>query len=458
MPDRIRRMVVSTLLGLLAGCGSQDTLPQLDQARLHLQHADAQLALDTLSSLTQVANSAASADVHYLRGVALMQLDQLAAARDELNKALELANRPRIQAGYLKLRLFARDLSAAKELIDMELEHPSNPAVRLACVYAYEAQAVRLLAIGRHEAAAAHRRRAARALENAIALADQIPEFHPELLDFAVEYDQPDAGLRLVRLMRQQSPEDVALERREIRLMIATGDQDQAIRRAHRLHLRDTNDPAAAELYAATLATAAARPSHDNAFRKLRIQFPGHISLIAHHARYLAANHKLTSACQVLATALQSKAMAKRNDLERWPLIQAAITLPLQAGATGLAEQQLNRYRGHIDDELLVIYYEGQLLHLRQDYNGARQKMTEVLKGRVDRRGRRDTLVTEAVRWLGRIRRAQGQRQSRTTTRDATPRSGPASPPDEPAPRQTQCRLRPKSQTPPTPTTFRLVA
>ena len=252
--------------------------------------------------------------------------------------------------------------------------------------------------------------------------------------------------------------EDVALERREIRLMIATGDQDQAIRLAHRLHLRDTNDPAAAELYAATLATAAARPSHDNAFRKLRIQFPGHISLIAHHARYLAANHKLTSACQVLATALQSQAMAKHNDLDRWPLIQAAITLPLQAGATGLAEQQLNRYRGHIDDELLVIYYEGQLLHLRQDYNGAQQKMTEVLKGRVDRRGRRDTLVTEAVRWLGRIRRAQGQRQSDTTTRDATPRSGPASPPDEPAPRQTRCRLRPKSQTPPTPTTFRLVA
>jgi hypothetical protein len=316
---------------------------------------------------------------------------------------------------------------------------------------------VRLLAIGRHEAAAAHRLRAARSLEKAIALADQIPEFQPELLEFAVEYDQADAGLRLVGLMRQQAPDDMGLERREIRLMIATGDHDQAIRRAHRLHLRNTADPAAAELYAATLATTAARSSHDNAFRKLRIQFPGHISLIAHHARYLAANHKLTSACQVLATALQSKAMAKRNHLERWPLIQAAITLPLQAGAIGLAEQQLNRYRGQIDDELLVTYYEGQLLHLRQDYNAAQQKMTEVIKGRVDRRGRRDPLVTEAVRWLGRIRKAQGRRQPASTTRDATPRSGPASPPDEQALRQTRCRLRPKSQTPPEPTTSQLV-
>ncbi len=412
MPDRIRRMLVSTLLGLLAGCGNQDTLPQLDQARLHLQHADAQLALDALSSLT---HTTSSADVHYLRAVALMQLDKLAAARDEFDKARELGDRPSIQAGRLKLRLFARDLSAAKELIDMELEYSADPAVRLACVYAYEAQAVRLLAIGRHEAAAAHRRRATRSLETAIALAAQIPEFHPELLEFAVEYDQADAGLILLRLMRQQAPEDVALERREIRLMIANGDHEQAIRRAHRLYLRNTADPAAAELYAATLATTTARASHDNAFRKLRIQFPGHIRLIAHHARYLAANHKLTSACQVLATALQSKAMATHNDLERWPLIQAAITLPLQAGATGLAEQQLNRYRGQIDDELLVIYYEGQLLHLRQDYDGAQQKMTEVLKGRVDRRGRRDPLVTEAVRWLGRIRRAQGRRQPATS-------------------------------------------
>ncbi|GIS63748.1 MAG: hypothetical protein CM1200mP2_59730 [Planctomycetaceae bacterium] len=70
---------------------------------------------------------------------------------------------------------------------------------------------------------------------------------------------------------------------------------------------------------------------------------------------------------------------------DRWPLIQAAITLPLQAGSTGLAEQQLNRYRNQITDELLVTYFEGQLLHLQQDYDGAQQKMTEVLKARVER-------------------------------------------------------------------------
>jgi tetratricopeptide (TPR) repeat protein len=409
MPHRLRRMCVSVILGLLAGCGSQDPPPGVALARNHLQHDDAQLALDSLAGLS------GSADIHYLKGVALMQLDKLPAAMDEFDAGLEISDQPRIRACRLKLRLFARDLPSAAKLIELELEHPADPVVRLACVYAYEAQAVRLAAEAKHEAAAAHRRRAATALDTALALVAEIPEFHPELLDFAVEYGQAQSALRLVRLMREQEPTDARLERREIRLMMATGDRDEAMGRAHRLHLRDVDDPAAAELYAASLATSTTRRPHDSAFRNLRKRFPGRIALIAHHARYLAANQKLTSACQMLATALESQGMSRKADSDRWPLIQAAINLPLQAGATGLAEQQLNRYRGEIGDELLVTYYEGQLLHLQQDYDGAQQKMTEVLRGRVDRGGRRDPLVTEAVRWLQRIRRAQDRRQPATS-------------------------------------------
>ena len=409
MPHRLRGMFVSVILGLLAGCGSQDPPPEVALARNHLQHDDAQLALDSLAGLS------GSADIHYLKGVALMQLDKLPAAMDEFDAALEISDQPRIRACRLKLRLFARDLPSAAKLIELELEHPADPVVRLACVYAYEAQAVRLAAEAKHEAAAAHRRRAATALDTALALVAEIPEFHPELLDFAVEYGQAQSALRLVRLMREQEPTDARLERREIRLMMATGDRDEAMGRAHRLHLRDVDDPAAAELYAASLATSTTRRPHDSAFRNLRKRFPGRIALIAHHARYLAANQKLTSACQMLATALESQGMSRKADSDRWPLIQAAINLPLQAGATGLAEQQLNRYRGEIGDELLVTYYEGQLLHLQQDYDGAQQKMTEVLRGRVDRGGRRDPLVTEAVRWLQRIRRAQDRRQPATS-------------------------------------------
>ena len=406
MPHRLRRMCVSVILGLLAGCGSQDPPPGVALARNHLQHDDAQLALDSLAGLS------GSADIHYLKGVALMQLDKLPAAMDEFDAGLEISDQPRIRACRLKLRLFARDLPSAAKLIELELKHPADPVVRLACVYAYEARAVRLAAENKHEAAAAHRRRADTALANALALVAEIPEFHPELLDFAVEYGQATSALRLVRLMRQQEPADARLERREIRLMMVTSDRDEATRRAHRMHLRDVNDPAGAELYAASLATSESSRPHDSAFRNLRKRFPGHIALIAHHARYLAANHKLTSACQVLATALESKTMARKADSDRWPLIQAAITLPLQAGAIGLAEQQLNRYRGEIGDELLVTYYEGQILHLQQDYDGAQQKMTEVLRGRVDRSGRRDPLVTEAVRWLQRIRRAQSREKT----------------------------------------------
>ncbi len=154
MPNRLRRMCVSVILGLLAGCDSQDPPPAVALARHHLQHDDPQLALDSLAGLTP------SADIHYLRGVALMQLDKLAAANEEFDAALEMSDQPRIRACRLKLRLFARDLSAAEKLIELELEHPADPVVRLACVYAYEARAVRLAAENKHEAAAAHRRRA----------------------------------------------------------------------------------------------------------------------------------------------------------------------------------------------------------------------------------------------------------------------------------------------------------
>lgn len=398
----MRRTVL--ILGLLAGCGSQGPTPQLQSARDHLQRSDAAQALDALAGLS------GSSDIHYLRGVALLQLDKLDAARGEFATALQHSDQPRTRACLLRLQLFGLNLTAADKLIALELDHPSDPLVRLTCVYAYEALAVRLAADSRHEAAAAHRDRSARSLETALTLAADIPEFHPELLDFAVEYDQAPAALRLVRLIRKRNPNSVELERREVRLMMAVGEQDESIRRGHRLHLRSPDDPVSAELYAATLATATSARSHDATFRKLRSRFPGRIALIAQHARYLATNHKLTSACQILATALDSESINRRPDTDRWPLIQAAITLPLQAGSTGLAEQQLNRYRNQISDELLVTYFEGQLLHLQRNYDAAQQKMTEVLRGRVDRAGRRDPLVTEAVRWLQRIRRAQSRR------------------------------------------------
>ena len=44
MPNRLRRMCVSVILGLLAGCGSQDPPPAVALARHHLQHDDPQLA------------------------------------------------------------------------------------------------------------------------------------------------------------------------------------------------------------------------------------------------------------------------------------------------------------------------------------------------------------------------------------------------------------------------------
>ncbi|MBO09779.1 MAG: hypothetical protein CMJ68_03350, partial [Planctomycetaceae bacterium] len=196
------------VIGLLAGCGGQVPNQHLTQARHHLQRAAPQQALQSLSGLT------GTPETHYLRGVALMQLDKLDAAHGEFQAATELSTQPRHRACLLKLHLFARDYSAAEKLISLELANPEDPVVRLSCVYAYEARAVRLSAESRHEASAAHRRRASNSLKTALALAGDIPEFHPELLDFAIEYGHVDPALSLVRLMRQHTPNDEHLERR----------------------------------------------------------------------------------------------------------------------------------------------------------------------------------------------------------------------------------------------------
>ncbi|HCK53822.1 MAG TPA: hypothetical protein DIC23_11455, partial [Planctomycetaceae bacterium] len=69
------------VIGLLAGCGGQVPNQHLTQARHHLQRAAPQQALQSLSGLT------GTPDTHYLRGVALMQLDKLDAAHGEFQAA-----------------------------------------------------------------------------------------------------------------------------------------------------------------------------------------------------------------------------------------------------------------------------------------------------------------------------------------------------------------------------------
>ena len=69
-------MVVSVVLGLLAGCGSQDPPPQLAHARQHLQHDNPQLALDTLALETARTRSILSRElvaVYALRRIIVEQ-------------------------------------------------------------------------------------------------------------------------------------------------------------------------------------------------------------------------------------------------------------------------------------------------------------------------------------------------------------------------------------------------
>ena len=105
----------------------------------------------------------------------------------------------------------------------------------------------------------------------------------------------------------------------------------------------------------------------------------------------------------------------------KMPLIRAAITLPLQAGVPGLAEDQLNRYRGEVPEEDLVTFYEGQLLHLQGQHDEALQKMSEVLRMRAKLDRRHDPLVADAVRWIQKIRLSQDRSASSDSNTSPSP-------------------------------------
>ena len=399
------------MLLVLHGCGNDAPPAAVRAARQSLQLGHPQRAIDELTGATDIA------DVRYFRGLALQELGQPVAARAEFQAALQLGDSPRSEAALLKLRLFQRDLSAARELIQLEDTHSSSAAVRLASVYAYEALGTRLTAEGKPQAAASHRQRAKSALKTALSLSAAIPEFHTVLLDFAQHYGFHQPALRLVRALKELDPKNDLLTKQEVTLLLSLRQIATARTLAYRIYFDDPHDVTGAELYASVLAQSPADKEFDRDFRMLRKEFPGHLSLIAHHATHLARTKRLTSACLVLSTALKQQ----KRSRERWPLIRAAITLPLQAGVPGLAQEQLDLYRGEVPEEELVIFYEGQLLHLQGKHQEALQKMSTVLRMRAELDHRHDPLVSDAIHWIQKIRRSQDRSASSRTNRPPTP-------------------------------------
>lgn len=386
-------LVGALALSVLAGCTGSPP-PELDEARRELQRARPQLALDAL------ATAADHAEVHYLRGIALHQLGRDDAAAAELAEAIEDdSHDPRYTAATLRMRLFDRDLSAAEKLIELEQDHASSAAVRLASVYAYEALSVRLASQGQRQAAEAHRKRSRVALETAISLAAAIPEFQPELLEFARRYRLHDEALVLVRRMNETDPENADLTVKLITAMVAVGRVEDAVREADMLHRRHPRDTAVAVAYAFAMSATDAGREHDDVFRGLRRTFPGNVDILLHHASYLAQSDRMTSACEVLDSAIRSF----RRKSERWPLVRVAITLPLNAGIPRLAESQLNRYRADFPEESLVGYFEGRVLFLNGDHEAALKSLRTFIRIRSATTGPADGLLTEALEWAGRI-------------------------------------------------------
>jgi tetratricopeptide (TPR) repeat protein len=151
--------------------------------------------------------------------------------------------------------------------------------------------------------------------------------------------------------------------------------------------------------YASVLVTEPASPQRDREFQTLMAQNPEHPGIVTGYALYLTRSNRFNEAIGILEEAIERISSPQ----SRLTLIRVAIDLPLEVGAEKFASRQLERFRDQIADKLLITYFEGRLLFLRKDYQGALDKMGEVVEAQKTGRGGSRALAAEALVWMDRI-------------------------------------------------------
>ncbi len=369
----------------LLGCGESGPSEQVIEARRRFQRREVQEALDALGSET-------STEGRYLKAVALHYLEMPDAARDQIKLALEVdPDNVKYRGLELRLRLPEGKLEVADELIRLHEQNPSSAAVALFAFWAHGAKRLSYESKKQTDQAKRSGQAALSALKASIALSAETPELQREQLELARAFRLEEATQSLVKKLREAAPDDVEL--------LLASKTDAALADARKHYIEQNRSEKAAMVYANALATSNANALGDREFRDLVNRHALNTAIVSLYAVYLAKSNRLTESSDVLDAAIK-KQTRKAGKLH---LMRIAVYVPLERGDADLAEQQLTRYRAKIADPLLSSYFEGRILFLRKDYQGALDKLTRVVEAQKNVVGSSRKLATEALVWIKRV-------------------------------------------------------
>lgn len=367
---------------------------RIAQARGHLQLAKNE---DSLQALSIPDDGDAPAEYHYLKSLTLERMGRGEPALAAIRRALESApGHPRYKAFELKLRLLARERASVDQLIELNRQFGSVANVALFATYGYQAKELLLEDDRKPQAAEFHRKRKLETLSTALTLSAEIPELHPELLNFAVRNGRHEEALRLIDQLLLLDPASVGLRGQKVSVLLQLKRPDDAAALARKLFVESREGRTEAEFYAAVLAQGSGTEAHDRQFEELVEKFPISIPILSKQALYLTRTGRLTEAEKGLAAAIERQTLKENREA----LAFVAVSLPLEVGAPEVADEQLRICRRHLRDPLMADYFEARILYLRKDYSEAIRRMLKIAQAA--ERGGLDSklMATEALKWV----------------------------------------------------------
>lgn len=349
---------VILLLGL-SGCGGEGAPKAIVDARKAMQLDKPQAAIDALSA--DPADD--TPEGHYLRAVAFDRMERAEAAKAETQIAIEKAPKVvKYSAFAQRLKMFNGDEKAIDSLLELHEANPSSAAVSFHAVFAYQAKHVRLRTAGKLRAARVQLEKAQVAIKVALSLAAEIPEFHRELIAQSLWFEQPEDSLKLVEALLKDNPNDEALQRDKIKVLMLAKQSAETIRAAAELYRQLERTEAAAMEFAMTLHRLPASPATVEQFEMLRDAYPANMAILVRHCWTLGRGGRTKDACELLNAELSRHDKVSEQRL----LGLSAISIPLELNEPDLAEAQFTKHRDLIGEGAVREYFAGRLAVLQK--------------------------------------------------------------------------------------------
>lgn len=396
--SRLKLTLLSIIAVSLWGCSQAEFYQQkVDTARRHLQLSEDQAALDVLSVTN---DSKATPEYHYLKAVTLERLGRNEAATAEIARAIKTEpDNPKYKGFELKLKMFARDRASVDQLLQLNDQFASVGPVALYATFAFQAKAILLEGENKPKAADFHTQRKRQTLETALTLAKDMPEYHRDLIVFALQNQKLDEALKLINGILELDPKSITGRNQKIQTLMLLKQPDKAVSIAKQLYEEGGKRVAGAEAYATILSATSQTAEHDAAFSDLRQELPFNPTIITKYAGYLTRAGHLLKAFELL-----DKAVKEQPDKAvRQHLAFVSISLPLEIESAEFAEDRLRIYRSEINDPLLLDYFEARLMYLKKQHHEAVQKMLNIIAAERKSPGRSTVLASEALNWVRRI-------------------------------------------------------